>query len=308
MSRHLIKALALVLISATPAFSQTYKPAIEFQSLLNMRYYEAQGGFLVEDLQLVFPPANIGNAKLVVTDQSGQVVDTLGLRFEKMEFAVFGRFRPESGNPGNVRVGRSGNFVMSVIVDGRTISTLPFSLREQNSADPFNPGKTFLRDGPFPDFAYFSVVPDDPNGEVHFNFWMSQREVPGGAKDAKITLHLLANGQEVAASRGPVILSSNDWQFFDHRQLSVPTLPRNHWLTLADLTKLNGEVALLVKANGQPVKTYKTRVAGGQIQRLPRNALAFEPHTEFISPRFVDVSAGTNSRYKMYEMFWVKKQ
>jgi hypothetical protein len=300
--------VAVVIVAATVAAAQTYKPAVEFQSLMNLRYYEGQGGFLVEDLQLVFPPANIGSAKLVVTEQGGGVVDTLPLRFEKMEFPAFGRFRPESGNPGNVRVGRTGSFVMSVIVDGQTITSMPFTLREETNSDPFNPGKKFVRGGPFGDFAYFSVVPDDPNGEVHFNWWMSLREISGGAKDARVTLHLMANGKEIAARTDPVIASQNDWQFIAHRQISVPSLPRNHWLTLADLTKLNGEIAVVVKANGQPIKTYKTTVSGGQIQRLPRNGLTFEPHADFISPRFIDVSAGTNSRYKMYEMYWLKKQ
>ena len=82
---------------------------------------------------------------------------------------------------------------------------------------------------------------------------------------------------------------------------------RNHWLTLADITKQSGEVALVVKTDGQPIKTYKTTVNGGQLQRLPRNALNFEPHVEWISPRFIDVSSGSNSSYKMFEMYWVKK-
>ena len=301
-------SILLLLLLSTNAIGQQYKPAIEYQSLMNLRYYENNGGFLIEDLQIVFPPASVGNAKLVVSDQSGQVVDSVPLRFEKMEFPAFGRFRPASGNPGNVRVGRSGNFIMSVIVDGQTLTTLPFSLREQDSTDPFNPGKKFLRDGPFPELAYFSVVPDDPNGEVTFNWWMSLREIPGAAKNARVTIQLLVNGKEFAASTGPVIPSLTDWEFTKHRQLSVPTLPRNHWLTLADLTKTNGEISLVVKANGQPIKTYKTQVSGGQIQRLPRNALTFEPHLEFISPRFIDVSAGSNDRYKMFDMYWVRKQ
>ena len=304
-----IKSIALLLLILTAfavAPAQTYKPAIEYQSLMNMRYYEGQGGFLVEDLQLVFPPPNIGNAKLVVTEQGGAVVDTLPLRYEKMEFPAFGRFRPESGNPGLVRVGRSGSFVMSVIVDGQTITSMPFTLHEETNSDPFNPGKGFMRGGPFADLAYFSVVPDDPNGEVRFNWWMSLREMPG--KGARVTLHLMANGKEIASRTDPVIASDTDWQFTRHRQISVPTLPRNHWLTLADLTKLNGEIAVVVKANGQPIKTYKTTVSGGQIQRLPQNALSFEPHAQFISPRFIDTSSGTNSQYKMYEMYWLKKQ
>jgi hypothetical protein len=55
-------------------------------------------------------------------------------------------------------------------------------------------------------------------------------------------------------------------------------------------------------------KTYKTTISGGQIQRLPRNALNFEPHAQWISPRFIDVSSGSNSSYKMFEMYWLKKQ
>jgi hypothetical protein len=307
-SQRKLATVLFLLFSSGALVAQTYKPAIEYQSLMNMRYYENNGGFLIEDLQLVFPPANVGNAKLVITDQSGGVVDSVALRYERMEFPAFGRFRPESGNPGNVWVGKSGSFIMAVILDGQTITAMPFTLREETSSDPFNPGKKFVRGGPFPDLAYFSVVPDDPNGEVQFNYWISLREIPGAAKDARVTIHLLVNGQELAASRGPIIASLSDWQFLQHKQLSVPTLPRNHWLTLADLTKQNGEIALVVKANGQPIKTYKTQVSGGQVQRLPRNALTFEPHAQFISPRFVDVSAGTNSRYKMFEMYWLKKQ
>jgi len=299
--------LAVALAATTAATAQTYKPAIEYQSLMNLRFYEANGGFLVEDLQLVFPSPNVGDAKFVITDEAGGVVDQLPLRYEKMEFPAFGRFRPASGNPGNVRVGRSGSFVMSVVLDGQTITSMPFTLREETNSDPFNPGKRFVRGGPFAELAYFTVVPDDPNGEVTFNWWMSLREIPGAAKNAKVTLHLMANGKGIASRTDPVISSLNDWQFTAHRQISVPSLPRNHWLTLADLTKLNGEISVVVKADGQPIKTYKTTVSGGQVQPLARSALNFEPHAQFISPRFIDVSAGTNSRYKMYVMYWLRK-
>src|SRR5829696_8675351 len=70
----------------------------------------------------------------------------------------------------------------------------------------------------------------------------------------------------------------------------MPTLPKNRWLTMADIVKSNGEIASVVKANGQPVKTYKTQVAGGQLQRLEQNRVGFEPRTSFISPRYVDTT------------------
>jgi hypothetical protein len=307
MKRTLMLVSFLAMTSA--AIAQTYKPAIEYQSLLNIRYYENNGQFLVEDLQLVFPPPNIGNAKFVITDESGIVVDTLPLRYERMEFAAFGRFRPESGSPGLVRVGKSGSFTMSIVVDGQTISSMPFTLKEQNSADPFNPVRRFVRDGPWRDMAYLSVPPeDDANQQIQFNWWLSTSELPVGMKEPKVTIHALVNGKEIAASRGPVIPTTVDWYFFSHKELIMPTLPKNHWLTLADLRKQNGEIAVMVKANGQPVKTYKAIVSGGQLQHLSRSALNFEPHAQFVSPRFIDVSSGTNSRYKMYSMYWMKKQ
>jgi hypothetical protein len=299
-------AILAWLAAAASAASAQQKPAVEYQSLMNLRFYEADGGFLVEHVQLVFPPPGVQKATFVISRPGGEVIASVPLRSERMEFPAFGLLEPD-GVPGVVRVGQSGDFVMSVKIGGEAITSLPFSLREQTSTDPFQPGRKFVREGPFGELAYFSVVPDDPEGEVQFNWWMSLRELPAGAKDARVTIHLLLNGQEVAASRGPVVLSLNDWQFFQHRQLSVPTLPRNHWLTLADITKKDGELTLVVKANGQPFKSYKTRVAGGQIQRLPQNRLDSEPHAAFISPRFVDTSAGSSSRYKMFDMYWVRK-
>src|SRR6185369_16158160 len=179
-------------------------------------------------------------------------------------------------NPGLLNLGKSGSFVMSVVVDGQALTAMPFSLHEQNSSDPFNPVKQFVRDGPFADFAFFSVVPDNPDGQVKFNYWTSLREV-GNSKNAKVTLHVLVNGQELAATRGPIIPSVTDLQFVRDQELSVPTLPRNHWLTLSDLTKKDGEIMVVVKANGQPIKAYKTAVSGGHLQRLPQNALNWEP-------------------------------
>ena len=300
-------AMILLLLVTAAAVGQSYKPAIEYQSLMTMRYYEANGGFLVEDLQLVFPPAGVQEGRFVIVDASGQEVDSVPLRYEAMEFPAFGRFRAGSGNPGSVHIGRSGSFVMSVEIDGQTITSMPFTLKEENSTDPFNPVKRFVRDGNWKDLAYISVVPDDASAQLQFNWWLSTRELPAGMREPKVTVHALVNGKEIAASRGPVIPTTVDWYFYQHHELIMPTLPKNRWLTIGDLARQNGEITFVVKANGQPVKSYKTQVSGGQVQRLPRNSLETQPHQMFISPRFIDTSAGTNSRYKMFEMYWVKK-
>ena len=299
---------SLLLLTTIAASGQTYRPAIEHESLMTMRFYEATGGFLVEGLEVVFPPTGDEPATFTITKASGEVVVNVPLRLERLEhFPAFAIFRPEAGNPGSIRVAQSGDFVMAVKIGNETITKLPFSLKEQVSSDPFKPGKTFIRDGPWRDLAFLAVVTDDPDAHLEFNWWMSTRELPAGMRRPQVTVHVLANGKEIAASRGPVVPDTVDWYFYEHHEMYMPTLPKNRWLTLADLTKLNGEIAVVVKANGQPVKTYKTKVQGGQLQGLDQSRLDFAPHTSFISPRYVDTTDQTRSSYTMRDMFWVKK-
>ena len=306
--RDFFSLASLLLLTTIAVCGQTNRPAIEYESLMTMRFYEATGGFLVEGLEVVFPPTGNEPATFVITKPGGEVVASVPLRLEPLEnFPAFALFRPAAGNPGNVRVAQSGDFVMGVKIGGETITTLPFTLKEEVSGDPFKPGKTFVRDGSWRDLAFLSVLTDDPNAHLEFNWWMSTRELPAGMKQPKVTIHVLANGKEIAASRGPVVPDTVDWYFYERHQLYMPTLPKNRWLTLADVVKQNGELALVVKANGQPIKSYKTQVRDGQLQKLDRNRLDFEPHASFISPRYVDTTDRSRSSYTMRDMFWLKK-
>ncbi len=308
LTRHCFTIALLFLATSTTVLGQSYPPAIEYESLLTMRFYEATGGFLVEGLEIVFPPAGNEPATFVITKPGGEVVASVPLRLERLEgFPAFALFRPAAGNPGNVKVAQSGNFVMAVKLGNETITTLPFSLKEENSGDPFKPGKTFVREGPWRDLAFLSTITDDPNALLHFNWWLSTRELPPGMQRPKVTVSVLVNGKEIAASRGPVVPDTVDWYFYERHELHMPTQPKGRWLTLAELSKLNGEVAFVVKANGQPVKTYKTQIKGGQLQQLEQNRLGYEPRTSFISPRYVDTTDRSRSNFTMRDMFWLKK-
>ena len=288
--------------------AQSNMAAIEYDSLLNMRFYEITGGFLVETLEVVFPPADRRPATFEVTRDDGSVVASVPLRLEPLGgFPAFGVFRPATGNPGTVAVGQAGNFVMAVKLGGETITAMPFSLKEQVSTDAFAPGRKFVRDGPWSDLAFFSALTDDPAARIDFNWWMSTRELPAGMKAPKVTIHLLANGKEIAASRGPVVPDTLDWYFYERKEMIVATQPQQRWLTVSDLTKLNGEIALVVKANGQKIKFFTTEVRGGQIQRLDRNRLDTQPRTAFISPRYVDLTDRSRSDYTMRDMYWVTR-
>lgn len=299
---------SFLLFTTNAVFAQNYRPAIEHESLLSMRFYEATGGFLVEGLEVVFPPAGNEPATFMITRPSGEVVASVPLRREPLEkFPAFAVFRPAAGNPGNVKVAQTGDFVMAVKIGNDTITKVPFSLKEEISSDPFKPGKSFVREGPWRDLAFAAVITDEPDKPLQFNWWMSTRELPAGMNRPKVTVHVLANGKEIAASRGPVVPDTLDWYFYERHELYMPTLPKNKWLTLADLTKLNGEIAFVVKANGQPVKTYKTQVSGGQLRGLEQSRLGYEPPTSFISPRYVDTTDRSRSDFTMRDMVWLRR-
>jgi hypothetical protein len=112
--------------------------------------------------------------------------------------------------------------------------------------------------------------------------------------------------REIASTRSPVVTTQTDWQMF-RQEFHFPAEPKVRWMTLADLTKKDGVYTFVAKVNGKPFKTYRAEVKGGQLQRHPRNQLGFEPHTSFISPRQVDTSSRTSSRYDMRDTYWISK-
>jgi hypothetical protein len=292
---------------AASSSTQTYKPAIEYQSFMQLRFYENQGGFLVENLEVVFPPSGQQKAAFVISRANGQVVNTVPLRLETplASYTAFGMFKPH-GVPGTAPIGEPGDYVLSVHIDGQPITSLPFNMKREASNDPFNPTTTFVREGPWRELAYFSDRPEVPDSHLEFSWWTSLRELPPGTKNPLVTLHILYGGQEIAATRSPVVPTQTDWQFL-YQEFHFPAEKQIRWMTLADLTKRDGEYTVVAKVNGKPFKSYKAEVRNGMLQRHPRNRLDTEPHTDFISPRLVDVSARTTSNYAMRDTYWVKK-
>lgn len=194
---------------------------------------------------------------------------------------------------------------MTVTVGGQPVTAAPFTLKMEAGKDVFNPQKKFTRDGPWRSLGYLFVPVERPDDALHFTFWVSTSELPAGMARPKCTLHLVRGSQEVAVSDTAVVISSEDWMSFSKRLL-LPAgagKTRGPDLTLAALTKSDGDYSLVLKADGTPFKTYAVRVKGGQLQRLERCSLETKPHTDFISPRLVDTSSGTGSRYRQLDAY-----
>jgi hypothetical protein len=298
----------LTLLAALPAVTlgQLARPAVEYHSLLNMRFSEDNGEFLIEGFQIVFPPMGDERAMLTVNRSSGEEVVSLPLRFESYSSSpLFGDLVPID-EPRGIKLGQSGDFVLTIKVADQVITRLPFTLKVEPDGDPYDSPKKFLREGPWRDLAYFSVPADNLSATVDFNWWMSLRELPIGMTNPQVTVHLMRGYREIASSRDCVALNSDDWQFFTSDLIQTTKFGSPH-VTLGELAKRAGDYLLIVEANGKPIKSYPVEVKGGRLQRADQSRLDFEPHSDFISPRLIDTSAKPDSHNLMRDVYWVRR-
>jgi len=292
-----------VLPSATPA--QSLQPAAEYQSLLRMRFSDANGEFQAEGLQIVFPPKDEATI-LTVNRSSGEEIFRLHLRSEpSLSSPLFDNLIPDV-EPGAIKVGQSGDFILMIKVSNRVITRFPFTLKAEPEVDPYDPPKRFRRDGPWRDLAYFSLPVGDNALNLDFNWWMSLRELPTGMTDPQVSIHLMLDSREIASSRDRLTLDSLDWQFFTSDLIQATKFGPQH-LTLGELAQREGDYLLIVEANGTPIKSYRLEVKDGWLQRPDQSRLDFEPHVDFMSPRLIDTSTRSDSHKLIRDVYWVRR-
>jgi len=271
-----------------------------------MRFSEADGEFLVEGLQLVFPPAGDKVAILTVNRSSGEQVFSIPLRFESRSTSPIFANLVSDDEPKGIKLRQSGDFVLTITIGDDVVTRLPFTLKVEPNADAFDPPKKFLREGPWRDLAYFSIPLNFATANLDFNWWMSLRELPIGMTNPLVAIHLLKDNREIGRSRDRVSLNNDDWQFFTSELIQI-TRNGPKPLTLADLAKRDGDYMVIIEANGEPIKSFQVVVQGGRVQRAEQSRLDFEPHVDFMSPRLLDTSVGSDHSDLKRDVYWVRR-
>ena len=304
----LLPLICGVLLASLNTSAQATRPAVEYRSLLNMKFVEAEGEFQIDALHIIFPPPGYEQATLTISTSTGDEIGTVPLRLDSyVNFPVFGRFVPES-RPATIRLAQNGDFVLSVKLANQVITRFPFSVSAEVNSDPYAAPRRFVRDGPWRDFAYVSLPPNDANAAVRFNWWMSLRELPAELADPQISLRLFENHKEIARSREFLVLDRVDWQFFAADLIKINTRSRDHQeLTLRELVSRDATYLLIAEADGRPIKSYRLEVSNRRLQRVEQSSFDFEPHADFIAPRFVDTNAGTETTALVTDAIWVRR-
>lgn len=305
--------ILLTCLAVVPAtVAQPARPAVEYRSLLNVDFAEVDGELLIGDLHVVFPPSGYEQAVLTVTDGAGKEVAHLPLRLDSyLSFPVFGRFVPEN-NPTAIKLAKAGDYVLTVKIAGDAITRFPITIGAEPTDNPYDPPKRFWREGPWRDFGYLSLPTSSSGGNVRFNWWMSLRELPigltNGMTNAAVTIHLLENFKEVAASREQLKVDQLDWQFMSAELARVKTRKAGtEHLTMRDLVERDRVYLLIVKANGTPIKSFTLETRGGRLLRVEQCRIGFEPHAEFIAPRFIESRGESGQPSSVTDAYWVRR-
>ena len=284
--------------------AQARMPTAAMDSLLNMRFYEASGGFMIEGIEVAFAPADSDGWTIAIVDKDGNELSSQPLRLEPMqEFPAFAMLRAQG--PGMIKSPGEGHFVMQVRQGDEVVTALPFALKQQRSGDEFNEKSTWLREGAWSELGYLAVRDGEPDSHVTFNWWDSTRSVSPGAARASVTVHLMQGGKEVAVSNPAVILSSPNWMFFS-RELALTQ--GGQYLTKAGLEKMDGAFTIEVRDAGKGIRSFAVRIKDGAIQQLDRAKMTYSAHQEILLPRTVDTSSGSNSSYHLLDVSWVKTE
>lgn len=304
-----LKVLWFTFLVAVPfTVAQPGRPAVEYRSLLNVAFAEADGDLLIGGLHVVFPPHGYEQAQLSVSTTAGEEVASVPLRLDSyLSFPVFGRFVPET-NPTPIKLRKPGDYVLTVKIGDDAITRFPFTIGAEPTDDPYDPPKRFWREGPWRDFGYFSLPASNTAENVRFNWWMSLRELPIGMINPSITVHLLENLREVAVSREPLRLERRDWQFFSAELAKTRSRKSGpERLTMRDLVERDRGYLLVVKADGIPIKSFRLETKGGRLLRLEQCRMDFEPRAEFIAPRFIEPNDESSSPFLITDAYWVRR-
>ncbi len=291
---------------ALPARAQTYAPAIDYTSLLNMRFHD-NGVLRFDDINLAFAPADTVDASVEVVNAEGKVMGQLDY-YPEYSFAAksFGRIRVK-GNP-EVQTSAPGNYFIQFKVSGKPSTRFPFNVRVLGSGDPFDTAKKYQFDGPWRSMAYLWMRPYKTTSLPDVVFWTGSADLKAGTTKDQTRAKLFRSGQMIAHSKtAQGHIAAGHYRQSTHAFFAPHEARRSHEappLTREQLL-VDGKYNIHIErqSDGALLRNFVFTVAGGQVQQLPRSVLGYQPHENFIVPR---VPVYGSSTYEFKPAIWIQ--
>lgn len=297
-------SVLFVAVSFTSSLAQTYPPAMDYAAMMDIRFYDATGGFLIETLPVFFPPSDAEQLEFEIATAGGDVKFSKSVKvLPYQQLPVVDGIRPK-GN-GSVSGLPPGDYVFCVKAGAEEITRVAFTMVAGKSDDPFNPQTKFTREGPWSALGYLASNAENPEEALQFHWWSRVAELPGG-QGGKVEVQMMKEGQVLADTKG-FFVSKDIWQSCA-KPLRKAGSGGREFFTMADLCSEDGDYRVIVKSGDTIIRTYLASVNGGELQHHPRSAMGYEPKAEYITPKVVTGSAGNGSGRQMIDAYWMDAQ
>jgi hypothetical protein len=289
-----LKAMVLAGVVACGAVTAqpSYRPTVQLTDLMGLRFFPKSGLFQFDGAQLVFPKAG-ESYTLELRQAGGAVVYKTGLNLQGVSgFPAFGWLSPADRSE-NFKLTEGGRYELAVRAGTQDLGVVAFEAKAADSGDAFNPGKTFRLNGPWDKYAFLYAKDGDPNARLHAVGWVRDDEFGANRDDRWVTVQI-AKGANVLC-RSVVFVDAPHWSRYRFDVAKANNAP----CALADVQQADGDYALEFRSKTRLLRRFGFKVAGRQIQRMPRNTLAF------LADNWGGIPAKlVNSDLQLQEMFW----
>lgn len=316
--RSLAASLALGAVVATsalhltaPAASQT--PCVDTDQLLDtidtidgttkFLFLGGHGAFFPEEV--FYDGRNLTkdkNQAYLILGKGGEEIERWTMLVEK-SIGVFCRYRTV-GPSASYAFTEAGDYSLSVAIDDRTLTSVPFTVQIKSSGDPFDPKTMALTDSALMHWAQLRVRDPKSSGanvEVVFRLRGDEFAVP---PKENIEVFIENQGQKVYRAgtlSAAGLPKGGNWGKFT-KSVQYRKEQGSGVVKVGDFTKRDGDYRIVLREGGKALKAFPFVIEGGKVTAHRRSAFGYEPATDFLLPRVV----GGRESGQFVDVTWIE--
>lgn len=221
--------------------------------------------------QYLYNPDDGGQLDAVIKKASGQTVCTFGVYAMPSDRVAWrmDTFRNKADSSLTYKFQEAGDYVLEFQLAGKVFQSVPFSVRELGSDDPYSTGSHWVLEGDWQKYGYIHIPNNSPSSTVAFKFW--HRSIP--PKNIFGTGEILGPDGQVVAHSPKAEYRLN--KLLARTQMNFRTANGSSF-TGQQLTSKPGNYTLRTTMDGV-VRNYPFQVAGGKIVRQGRQSFSAPP-------------------------------
>ena len=262
------------------------KPAIEYSSLLSSLDVVSKTRQLVWDtnhpLAAVFLPKDAFVEAVISKADSSSPLHRQSFRATPL-YEPFSLLAPATGS--TFRFEEAGEYQLTFLVNNKPTTRLKFSIAMLKSDDMFNPVRFAFTNEPWArEACLWLPLPGQVDAPPEVRLWRNHKTLQEKPEPLNYAVELRKDGETVASS-GPIPLRTHKQTEFKFPLRQVFGAQGSPFLA-SELLARDGLYHVVVTKDGQLDAVYPLTIKNGKPEFPKQQTLGYEPHEDFIVPRF----------------------